>query len=93
LVELSRKVALGGIALDISIDAWVAQAAHPDVIKVEPISSAIAIDAYQLPGEFHKDPADRLIVAAARCLNLTILTSDERILHYPHVRRIQSRCG
>ncbi len=43
-------------------------------------------EAYCLPGEFHSDPADRVLVAAARLNKLTIVTGDQRILDYPHVQ-------
>ncbi len=51
----------------------------------------IAAEAYALPPGFHKDPADRILVAAARCHQLTLLTADERILQYPHVRTIHAQ--
>jgi PIN domain nuclease of toxin-antitoxin system len=35
---------------------------------------------YQMP--FHRDPADRLIVATARVANATLMTRDRRILDY-----------
>jgi PIN domain nuclease of toxin-antitoxin system len=43
-------------------------------------------EAYSLPGEFHQDPADRIIVATARIHNLTIITGDLKIVNYPHVK-------
>jgi PIN domain nuclease of toxin-antitoxin system len=49
------------------------------------------MDAYALPGPFHKDPADRLLVAAARCHELTVLTANERILRYRGVRSRDAR--
>ena len=41
-----------------------------------------------MPGEFHKDPADRLIVALARILDAELVTADGKILGYPGVRTI-----
>ena len=35
-----------------------------------------------LPGRFHHDPADRMIVATARETGATLLTRDRRILRY-----------
>ncbi|MDE0838446.1 MAG: PIN domain-containing protein, partial [Kiritimatiellae bacterium] len=43
-------------------------------------------EAFSLPGEFHRDPADRFIVAAARLNRLVVLTADRKILDYPHVQ-------
>ena len=45
-------------------------------------------EAFSLPGEFHRDPVDRLIVAAARLCQMHIVTADHRIRAYPHVRAI-----
>ncbi|MFL6846596.1 MAG: type II toxin-antitoxin system VapC family toxin [Allosphingosinicella sp.] len=47
-----------------------------------PLTVAIALAASRLPGDFHHDPADRLLVATARELNVPLVTRDERILAY-----------
>jgi PIN domain nuclease of toxin-antitoxin system len=47
-----------------------------------PLSSTIFIDSSFLPGEFHSDPADRIIIATARALELTVVTRDRAILAY-----------
>ena len=49
------------------------------------------MEAYALPGSFHRDPADRLLVAAARRSGLTLVTADDRILAYPHVHTQNAR--
>jgi PIN domain nuclease of toxin-antitoxin system len=41
-----------------------------------------AIEAAFLPGEPHRDPADRLLIATARQLRATLITRDELILAY-----------
>ena len=45
-------------------------------------------EAFSLPGDFHRDPADRFIVAAARLRRIPILTADRKILDYPHVQSL-----
>jgi len=45
-----------------------------------PITPAIAAEVARLPSTFHRDPADRVIVATAIVLGLTLLTEDSRIL-------------
>lgn len=53
------------------------------------VSSEIAVAAVDLPGSFHADPADRLIVATSRVTETPLLTVDERILAYAgqgHIR-------
>lgn len=46
-------------------------------------------EAYALPEQFHRDPADRIIVATARLHNLCVITGDSKILNYPHVRAMR----
>ena len=41
-----------------------------------------------MPGEFHRDPADQIIVATARVYGCPLVTADGRILKYPHVTTI-----
>ena len=54
--------------------------------QVENISLEIMEEAYSLPDAFHADPADRIITATARLNNYTILTADQKIISYPHVK-------
>lgn len=41
-----------------------------------------------LPGDFHRDPADRIIVATARLHDIVLITKDRRMLAYPHVKTL-----
>lgn len=91
LLEVARKSETGDLILDTTIERWFQIALPTRRSRVLPISTQIAIEASRLPEPFHKDPADRLIVATARIHDLTILTSDHKILDYPHVRSLASR--
>jgi PIN domain nuclease of toxin-antitoxin system len=44
------------------------------------ISPAVAAEVAALPDSFHRDPADRILVATARIQGATLLTQDERII-------------
>ena len=55
--------------------------AEPKIVVI-PISANIAIDVFRLSDEFHKDPADRLIVASARVLNCPLMSQDSKISAY-----------
>lgn len=46
------------------------------------ITPAIAYESCHLPGDFHGDPADRLITATARVNGLELITRDKQILLY-----------
>jgi PIN domain nuclease of toxin-antitoxin system len=61
---------------------WFATLLSKPIIKQAPLSPAAAIESSSLPGSFHGDPADRLLVATARTLGIALLTRDKRILGY-----------
>jgi PIN domain nuclease of toxin-antitoxin system len=43
-----------------------------------------AIASTRLPGDFHRDPADRIIVALSRRTGAALVTADKLIRDYPH---------
>jgi len=51
-------------------------------ISLQLLTPSILIDSSFLPGQFHDDPADRIIVSTARALELTVVTRDRAILDY-----------
>ncbi|NJM98361.1 MAG: type II toxin-antitoxin system VapC family toxin [Phormidesmis sp. RL_2_1] len=84
--EIAVKSSLGKLALPLPIDEWYTLAqAHPGII-IEPLNPLDAIASTQLPGDFHKDPADRILIAIARRYDISLLTMDAKILKYPHVQ-------
>jgi PIN domain nuclease of toxin-antitoxin system len=76
---LDRK---GRLPLGKEVGRWIENAlAHPRISLV-PLEPAIAVESVRLPGDFHNDPADRILVATARHLNVPLLTADGLILSY-----------
>ena len=49
---------------------------HP-LLKIVALTGLIAVDSVRLGDDFHRDPADQIIVA--RCRDLTLINADERI--------------
>ena len=90
-LEIARLLAVGTISLTIPLSKWIEQSLSALAATTLPVTHEIAAEAYALPSVFYKDPADRILVAAARCHQLTLLTADERILQYPHVRTINAQ--
>lgn len=88
LWEIAQKAFRGHLELTGPVDEWLLRAAENPNIKILPITPRIASEQARLPGNFHKDPADRLIVATARVLGLTLVTRDTLIQEYPHVRTL-----
>ncbi|MFM9852973.1 MAG: type II toxin-antitoxin system VapC family toxin [Sphingomonadaceae bacterium] len=62
--------------------AFLARAQNLTLLQIIVLDARIAIESRRLPGVFHKDPADRFIVATARILGLSIVTTDSHILDY-----------
>ncbi len=86
--EVAKLVQYHRLELPCSVKEWVEQALQYPGIRVLELTPAIAIGSTQLPGEFHRDPADQIIVATARFYNCPLVTSDRRMLSYTHVRTV-----
>jgi len=71
--------------LEICITEWNVQGLAYPGVRMLALSPEIAVEATQLPGEFHRDPSDQLLVATARVHDIPLMTQDTRILRYPHV--------
>ena len=84
----SKEVSIGELRLGCPVSDWLAKATNPDGISLLPLTVDISIESNQLPGIFHRDPADQMITATARVHKLTLLTLDEKLLEYPHVRTL-----
>ena len=82
LWEIALLASRGRIVLGKSIGLWLEEALADPGPAIDPLSPQIAVESYALPDVFHRDPADRLIVATARVANATLMTRDQRILDY-----------
>jgi PIN domain nuclease of toxin-antitoxin system len=82
LWEVALLASRGRIVLGKSIGLWLEEALADPGPAIDPLSPLIAVESYALPDVFHRDPADRLIVATARVANATLMTRDQRILDY-----------
>lgn len=83
--ELACLVRKNKIELPTHWRRWFRNAIEQNSWIVLPIDLENIEEAYSLPGEFHPDPADRILVAAARLNKLKLVTGDQKILDYPHV--------
>ncbi len=86
--EIAKLVENERLELPVSLEKWLDQALKYPAIQVIELTPAIAIESTRLPGEFHRDPADQIIVATARIMKCKLITSDEKILNYPHVKTV-----
>ena len=88
LWEIAKLVENGRLELPTSLEKWFSQALSYPGVQIIELTPEIAAESTRLPGEFHRDPADQIIVATARILKCKLVTSDERILKYPHVKTV-----
>ncbi|MCP4353921.1 MAG: type II toxin-antitoxin system VapC family toxin [Desulfobacterales bacterium] len=86
--EVAKLVEIGKLRLACPVEEWMEMAlAYPGVQLLE-LTPQIAIESTKLPGDFHKDPADQMIVATARKHDIYLLTADDKILNYPYVKTL-----
>jgi PIN domain nuclease of toxin-antitoxin system len=69
----------GRLQLPLPFPDWLGMAADPQVIQLVPIDPPVILELDAMPGSFHGDPADRLIVATARAHALPLATHNAAI--------------
>jgi len=78
----------GRLELTIEVEDWIARSKAIPALEFVPVSNHLALRSVRLPGEFHPDPADRLIVATARYFGVPLVTRDSKLQACPHVETI-----
>jgi PIN domain nuclease of toxin-antitoxin system len=86
--EIAKRVQYGRMRLSRPVGRWLTLALRFPGIRLLPLTPEIAVASTELPGTFHKDPADQIIVATARVYGCPLATADAKILGYPHVETI-----
>lgn len=80
LWEAQMLVAKNRIGISIPFDQWIREAARPDLLHIVPIDTSVAISLGSLPGDFHGDPADRIIAASAISRDFELATHDKALI-------------
>lgn len=86
--EIAMLIEKGRLILSMDTENWLDEVSQIDGVRFVPIDNEIGIKSTVLPGKFHKDPADRMIVATARKLAVPLVTADEKIRGYEHVKTV-----
>ena len=81
LWEIANKRSTGGLTLQLPTRQWFEKLCEWYNLSFLPLSNEVMIRAGELP-KHHKDPADRIIIAAALDANLTVVTGDSRFPEY-----------
>jgi PIN domain nuclease of toxin-antitoxin system len=86
--EIAMLVKADRLTLTMTVDDWLKTVSAIEGLRFVPVDNEVGIESTRLPGDFHKDPADRMIVALARRLNAPLVTADTKIRAYKHVQSI-----
>ena len=87
--EVAKLVEIKKLSLHCPLEEWLDTALNYPGVRLLDLSKAVIVEATRLPGEFHRDPADQIIVATARVHACPLLTADSKILQYPHVQLVR----
>ena len=87
--EVAKLVEYQRLQLPLPVEQWLYQALSYPGVQLLDLTPRIVVESTQLPGPFHRDPADQLIVATARVYRCPLVTFDSKILQYSHVQTFQ----
>lgn len=85
MLESKNRITLGMPCLE-----WINKSIELTCLQVLPLTPTIAVESCSLPGSFHGDPADRLIIATSRVEGATLITRDDKILKYSQKKYISA---
>lgn len=80
--EIALLAKKSRIVLGMDVMKWIEDALALPGLVLGALDPPIAVGSVMLPGDFHNDPADRIIIATARHHSLKLLTADQAILDY-----------
>jgi PIN domain nuclease of toxin-antitoxin system len=82
LWEISMLQSRKRILLNTPCLQWLNRSLEAPGMALYHLSPEVAVESAVLPGAFHGDPADRIIVASARILGVPLVTRDQEIIAY-----------
>ena len=86
--EIAMLVTKERLMLTMDVESWLEKVENLPGIQFVPVDTAIARKSVMLPDTLHSDPADRIIIATSRQLGATLITSDQKIRSYKHVKTL-----
>jgi PIN domain nuclease of toxin-antitoxin system len=92
--EIALLAKKSRIVLGMDVMKWIEDTLALPGLVLGALDPPIAVGSVMLPGDFHNDPSDRIIIATARHHSLKLLTADQAILDYGaagHVNVIDAR--
>ncbi len=86
--ELAMLVAKNRIGLSMDVQIWINIALQHPKTQLLALTPEIAVLSTRLPGNFHGDPADRLIVASSLVHKAQLISKDDKIKQWGYAQVI-----
>lgn len=86
--EIAILVKKEKIILDKPVDEWLADALSHPKIEIVPLTVSVAVGCTRLPGDFHRDPADRMLAATCLQENFPLVSKDRLIKQWGYITTI-----
>jgi PIN domain nuclease of toxin-antitoxin system len=86
--EIALLVERGRLRLALDVRDWLCRCEALPFLTFVAVGNAIAIESVRLPDFPHADPADRIIAATALSLGAVLVTKDDKLRNYPHLKTI-----
>lgn len=83
--EVGMLVSRGRLDVGQDVLSWFNGFLEKFSVTLLDITPEIAVNSSFLPGVFHGDPADRILVATAMSNSKTLVTADQKIVDYRYV--------
>jgi len=86
--EIGMLVSKDRLSLRFPVNQWIELSYQLPKLRWVSVTPEIGVLATNLPGLFHGDPADRLIVASALAYGSALITADQKIHTYMHIESV-----
>jgi PIN domain nuclease of toxin-antitoxin system len=86
--EIALLVERGRLRLSLDVRDWLYRCEALPFLTFMPVDNAIAVESVRLPEFPHADPADRIIASTTRSLGASLVTKDDKLRNYAHLKTI-----
>ena len=86
--EIAMLLAKRRLAFNMDVQDWVNQASKYPGMRLIGLDAEVAVLSTRLPGNFHGDPADRMIVATCMKHNVPLISKDKMIRSWGQIKVI-----
>lgn len=86
--EIAMLVAKGRLGLTLDVEEWIEKSLKLPEVKLVELSPKISVLSTRLEGNPPNDPADKILIATAKAHSCPLVTRDQKILDYPHIKTI-----